>query len=155
MLTLEGAQAGLSWLTILKKREGYREAFLNFEPERVAEMSDSQLERLLTFEGIVRNRLKVFSTRKNAKAFLEIQREFGSFDCYLWDWGGGQPIVNRWKTLRDVPPKTDLSDQISKDLKKRGMTFVGGTIIYALMQSTGMVNDHTTDCFRHRELART
>lgn len=147
MLILEGAQAGLSWETILKRREGYREAFHHFDPHKVAAMKDEELERLLQNEKIIRNRLKVFGARQNAKAFLAIQKEFGSFDLYLWQFVGGKPIVNRWKSFKEVPPKTKESDALSKDLKKRGMTFVGSTIIYAYMQAVGLVNDHLKDCW--------
>ncbi|MES2215572.1 MAG: DNA-3-methyladenine glycosylase I [Pseudomonadota bacterium] len=152
MLVLEGAQAGLSWDTILKKREGYRAAFKSFDPTRVAEMTDSELEAILLNPGIIRNRLKVFSSRKNAIVFLAIQEEFGSFDHYVWRFVGGAPKVNYQKTLQDVPARSPESDLLSKDLKKRGMSFVGSTIIYAHMQATGLVNDHTIDCFRIREI---
>lgn len=149
MLTLEGAQAGLNWETILKRREGYRDAFLGFDPVRVAQMSDEDLEALLGNERIIRNRLKVFSVRKNAQVFLEIQKEFGSFDAYLWPFVGGETKVNRWKTLEEVPVETTESKALSKDLKKRGMSFVGSTIMYAYMQAIGMVNDHLVDCWRY------
>ena len=148
MLVLEGAQAGLSWETILKRREGYRRAFKGFDPRAIALMTDSELETLLEDSSIIRNRLKVFSVRKNAVVFLAIQQEFGSFDAYLWRFVGGHPKLNFPKTLRDVPSRTPESDDLSKDLKKRGMTFVGSTIIYAFMQATGMVNDHVAGCFR-------
>lgn len=148
MLILEGAQAGLSWETILKKRAAYRKAFKEFDPVKVARMGDAALEKLLGDAGIVRNRLKVFSARRNALAFLDIQKEFGSFDAYVWCFVGGKPIQGRRKTLRDVPATTAESDALSKDLKKRGMTFVGSTIIYAYMQAIGMVNDHVADCWR-------
>lgn len=154
MLILEGAQAGLSWETILKRREGYRKAFKDFYPEKVARMKDTELETLLQNPEIIRNRLKVFGARKNAEVFLKIQKEFGSFDAYVWSFIGGKPIRNTWKTLKEVPAKTKESDTLSKDLKKRGMTFVGSTIIYAYMQAIGMVNDHTTDCWRHKECAK-
>lgn len=147
MLILEGAQAGLSWETILKRREGYRSAFKNFDPRAVAAMSDHELEILLNDPGIIRNRLKIFSARKNALVFLEIQREFGSFDSYVWDFVGGRTIINRPKTKNEIPVTSPESDALSKDLKKRGMSFVGSTIIYAHMQATGLVNDHTQDCF--------
>jgi len=150
MLILEGAQAGLSWETILKRRNGYRRAFYNFDPEKVALMSDDQLEKLLKNEEIIRNRLKVFSTRKNAQVFLQIQKEFGSFDSYIWEFVNEKPIKNHWKTLRETPTKTAESDVISKDLKRRGMSFVGSTIIYAFMQAVGMVNDHTTECWLYK-----
>lgn len=148
MLILEGAQAGLSWETILKKRAAYRRAFKEFDPVKVARMGDAALEKLLGDAGIVRNRLKVFGARRNALAFLDIQKEFGSFDAYVWRFVGGKPIQGRRKTLRDVPATTAESDALSKDLKKRGMTFVGSTIIYAYMQAIGMVNDHVADCWR-------
>ncbi len=149
MIILEGAQAGLSWETILNKREGYRKAFKGFDPKKVSKMTDKKLEALMDDASIVRNRLKIFSARKNALVFLAIQKEFGSFDKYLWGMIGGKPIVNKWKTLKSVPAMTKESDLISKDLKKRGMSFVGSTIIYAYMQAVGLVNDHTTDCFRY------
>ncbi|WP_303850181.1 DNA-3-methyladenine glycosylase I [Seleniivibrio woodruffii] len=152
-LILEGAQAGLSWDTILKKRDGYRRAFRNFDPSAVASMTDEELEALLHNPEIIRNRLKVFGARKNAVAFLKIQEEFGSFDAYVWRFVGGKPIQNRRRTLSEVPASTPESDALSKDLKKRGMTFVGTTIIYAHMQATGLVNDHVVGCFRHDELS--
>jgi DNA-3-methyladenine glycosylase I len=151
MLILEGAQAGLSWETVLNKRAHYRKVFHGFDPIKVSKMTDDELEELLQDPGIIRNRLKVFGTRKNALAFLKIQKEFGTFDNYLWAFVDGKTIVNSFKELKDIPSKTELSDKISKNLKKRGMTFVGSTIIYAFMQATGMVNDHTTDCFRYNE----
>jgi DNA-3-methyladenine glycosylase I len=153
-LILEGAQAGLNWETILKKREGYRKAFLGFDPVKVAKMSDAALEALLKDPGIIRNRLKVFSARKNARAFLGIQEEFGSFDAYIWGFVGGKPIQGLRRTLKDVPATTPESDALSKDLKKRGMSFVGSTIIYAHMQATGLVNDHIESCFRRVPCAR-
>jgi DNA-3-methyladenine glycosylase I len=153
-LILEGAQAGLSWSTILNKRENYRKVFANFDPVKVARFSDAKLEKLLLDPGIVRNRLKVLSARRNAKAFLKVQKEFSSFDTYLWAWVDHKPIQNRWKKLSDIPAETDLSRTISNDLKKRDFNFVGPTIIYALMQAVGMVNDHTVDCFRHKECAK-
>lgn len=146
MLILEGAQAGLSWATILKRREGYRRAFKKFDATKLARMSDAQLEALMHDEGIIRNRLKIFSVRKNAQAFLAIQKEYGSFDAYLWRFVGGKPQVNRTGTFRTASAE---SDALSKDLKKRGMSFVGSTIIYAYMQAIGMVNDHAPACFRH------
>ncbi|MCD8553429.1 DNA-3-methyladenine glycosylase I [Seleniivibrio sp.] len=152
-LILEGAQAGLSWETILKKRDGYRKAYKNFDPKAVAAMTDEELEALLLNPDIVRNRLKVFAARKNALAFLKIQDEFGSFDAYVWRFVGGKPKQNRWKKLSEIPASTPESDALAKDLKKRGMTFVGTTIIYAHMQATGLVNDHVEDCFRYRELS--
>lgn len=148
MLILEGAQAGLSWETILRRREGYRKAFKGFDVKKVSRMTDEQLEKLMHDEGIIRNRLKIFGTRKNALAYIAIQKEFGSFDRYVWQFVGGKPKQNKRKTLKDIPVTTPESDALSKDLKKRGMTFVGSTIIYAYMQATGMVNDHVADCFR-------
>jgi DNA-3-methyladenine glycosylase I len=147
MLILEGAQAGLSWETILKRREGYRKAFHNFDPKKVAAMSDSALEKLMHDEKIIRNRLKIKAARKNARVFLQIQEEFGSFDAYLWDYVKGKQIVNHWKSFSQVPVTTPLSDALSKDLKKRGMTFVGSTIMYAYAQAVGLVNDHLIDCW--------
>lgn len=146
MLILEGAQAGLSWETILKRRHTYRLAFHNFDATKVAQMTDEALTQLLTNEGIIRNRLKVFGTRQNARVFLDIQKEFGSFDRYLWKFVDNKPIVTRRKSLKEVPPKTPISDALSKDLKKRGMTFVGSTIMYAYMQAVGLVDDHLIDC---------
>ena len=153
LLTLEGAQAGLSWLTVLKKREGYRKAFANFDPAVVARFTDADQARLLADPGIVRNRLKVSSTIDNARAFLAIQAEFGSFDAWLWRFVDGQPIQNRLASLADAQASTPLSDALSKALKQRGFRFVGTTICYAFMQAAGLVNDHTTDCFRHAEVA--
>ncbi len=150
-LTLEGAQAGLSWITVLRKRETYRSAFHGFKPEKVATMSDAALERCMQNPGLIRNRRKLWATRGNARAFLEVQAQHGSFSQYMWGFVDGKPIQNRWNSLAEVPANTLLSDAISKDLKKRGFSFVGSTIIYAHMQATGMVNDHTTDCFRHKE----
>ena len=147
MLILEGAQAGLSWQTILNKREAYREAFDRFDPRKVAEYDARRINKLLTNPGIVRNRLKVVSAVRNAKAVLEIQRDHGSLDAYLWSFVGGKPIINRPASLKDIPAKTAESDAMSKALKKRGMNFVGSTICYAFMQAVGMVDDHTTDCF--------
>lgn len=154
MIVLEGAQAGLSWATILKKREAYREAFDNFDPEKVARYTSRRIEKLLSNPGIVRNRLKIESAVRNARAFLEVQEEFGSFDAYIWRFVGGRPIQNQWRRLKDLPAKTGESDAMSKDLKKRGFNFVGSTICYAFMQSVGMVNDHVVDCFRYKEIAR-
>ncbi len=151
-LILEGAQAGLSWITVLKKREGYRKAFANFDPVKVARFSDHKLEKLLENPTIIRNRLKVFAARTNAQCFLNTQQEFGSFSDYIWSFIDHKPIQNRWKSLQEVPATTKQSDLISKDLKKRGFKFVGSTIIYAHMQATGMVNDHTTDCHRYKTL---
>lgn len=147
MLILEGAQAGLNWETILKRREGYRMAFKQFDPVLVAAMTDDELEQQLANPAIIRNRLKVFAARKNAQAFLQIQQEFGSFDQYVWRFVGGRPKINRPATLKDIPSQSEESEALSKDLKKRGMTFVGATIMYAYMQAIGMVNDHVQDCF--------
>jgi DNA-3-methyladenine glycosylase I len=152
-LILEGAQAGLSWETILRKREAYRAAFDGFDPERVARFTAKRIEMLLTNPGIVRNRLKVAGAVRNAKAFLVVQEEAGSFDAYVWRFVGGHPRVNRRRTLKDVPATTPESDAMSKDLARRGFTFVGSTICYAFMQAVGMVNDHRVDCFRYRPLA--
>lgn len=151
-LILEGAQAGLSWSTILNKREGYRKAFSSFDPQKVARFTPARIEKLLLDHGIVRNRLKVESAVTNARAFPAVQKEFGSFDAYIWQFTGGKPIQNAWKSIKQVPASTRDSDAMSKDLKKRGFMFVGSTIMYAHMQATGMVNDHTTDCFRWKEL---
>jgi len=151
-LILEGAQAGLSWSTILKKRENYRKAFDNFDPKKIARYDDKKVAKLMADAGIVRNRLKIAATIGNAKSFLDVQKEFGSFDRYIWQFVGGKPIVNRRKSFREVPARTLESDAMSKDLLKRGFKFVGSTICYAFMQAVGMVNDHTVDCFRHREL---
>jgi len=151
-LILEGAQAGLSWSTVLKKREGYRKAFAGFDPVQVAEFTDNDIRQLLDYPGIIRNQLKVKSAITNARKFLEVQHAFGSFDQYIWQFVGGKPIINQWKRLREVPATTAESDALSKDLKKRGFKFVGSTIIYAHMQACGLVNDHTTDCFRYREI---
>jgi DNA-3-methyladenine glycosylase I len=152
-LTLEGAQAGLSWETILRKRDAYRTAFAGFDPGRVARFTPARVEKLLQDPGIVRNRRKVESTIGNAKAFLRVQREFGSFDAYVWRFVGGAPRVNRWRAPGDVPARTAESDALSRDLVGRGFTFVGSTIGYAFMQATGLVNDHTVDCFRYKALA--
>ena len=151
-LILEGAQAGLSWLTILKRRPGYRKAFADFDPEKVARFTPRRIEALLRDPGIIRNRLKVQSAVNNARAFLKVQEAFGSFARYQWRFVEGTPIQNRWRTLRDLPAHTPLSDTFSKDLKQRGFSFVGSTIIYAHMQAVGMVNDHLISCFRHRIL---
>ena len=151
-LVLEGAQAGLSWLTILRKREGYRVAFAGFHPEKVAAFGPADVERLLADPGIVRNRLKIGSAIGNAKAFLRVQEEFGSFDAYVWRFTEGGTIHNEWRTISDIPAKTPEAERMSADLKKRGFRFVGPTICYAHMQATGMVNDHTVDCFRYQEL---
>jgi DNA-3-methyladenine glycosylase I len=151
-LTLEGAQAGLSWSTILKKRPNYRRAFADFDPARVARYSAARVSRLLDDPGIVRNRLKVNSTVSNARAFLAVQDEFGSFDEYVWRFVDGRPRNNKWRSLRQIAPRTRQSDALSKDLQQRGFRFVGSTICYAFMQAVGMVNDHLTSCFRYREL---
>ena len=153
-LILEGAQAGLSWETILRKRDGYRSAFAEFDPERVARFSTARMERLLADPAIVRNRLKIQSALSNAKAFQLVQREFGSFNGYLWGLAGGAPLVNRWHTLREVPARTPASDALSKELSRRGFKFVGSTICYAFMQAVGLVNDHTLDCFRYERVGR-
>lgn len=153
-LILEGAQAGLSWSTILKRREGYRQAFANFDPQKVATFGEEKIHELLQFAGIIRNKLKVRSAVTNAQKFLEIQEEFGSFDKYIWQFVGGKPIVNHWTDRSKVPATTKESDALSKDLKKRGFKFVGSTIMYAHMQACGLVNDHTVDCFRYQELVK-
>jgi DNA-3-methyladenine glycosylase I len=151
MLALEGAQAGLSWATILNRRDGYRRAFANFEPAKVAKFTDRSLERLLQDPSIIRNRLKVYGTRTNAQACIRIQEELGSFDKYLWSWVDGKRIVNHPRTLSDLPATTELSDRISKDLKRRGFTFVGSTIVYSLLQTVGIVDDHVVSCdFKRR-----
>jgi len=150
MLILEGAQAGLSWETILRKREHYRRAFAGFDPVKVARFTLARIEKLLLNPGLVRNRLKIQSTVKNARAFLAIQEEFGSFDAYVWRFVGNRPIDGKRKSRTEVPAKTEESDALSKDLQKRGFNFVGSTIVYSYMQAVGLVNDHTTDCFRHR-----
>ena len=152
-LVLDGAQAGLSWLTILRKRENYRQAFDNFDPVKVAAYDNKKIEELLQNPGIVRNLQKIHSAVKNAQAFLKIQDEFGSFDTYIWGFVNGMPIQNTWKTMSELPAKTELSEEISKDLKQRGFNFVGPTITSAFMQAVGIVNDHTVDCFRYREVA--
>lgn len=153
-LVLEGAQAGLSWLTILKKRENYRKAFDRFEPEKVARYGEADIERLTADSGIVRNRRKIEAAVKNARAFLRVQEEFGSFDRYMWGFTGGKPIRNRWRTDAQIPARTAESEAMSRDLKKRGFAFVGPTICYAHMQAVGMVNDHLVECFRHQEVSR-
>jgi DNA-3-methyladenine glycosylase I len=150
MLILEGAQAGLSWITVLRKREAYREAFLGFEPARVAALSDADLEQILLNPGIVRNRLKVFSTRGNARAFLDLQRDYGSFDAFLWPFVGGAPQVNHPKSLAEVPAVTPEAEALSRALKKRGFRFVGPTIMYAFMQAVGMVDDHVATCWKRQ-----
>ncbi len=151
-IILEGAQAGLSWLTILKRRENYRKAFADFNAEKVARFNEKKINELLTDRGIIRNKLKILSAVSNAQAFLKIQEEFGSFDAYSWQFVEGKCKVNKLKTIKEIPATSKESDALSKDLKKRGFKFVGSTIIYAHMQAVGMVNDHITDCFRYREL---
>ncbi len=152
MLVLDGAQAGLSWLTILKKRDNYRAAFDNFDPEKVANYGPAQIERLLNNPGIVRNRLKIGSAIRNAQAFLDVQAEYDSFDAFLWQYVNGTPIQNAWTSMSQIPARTEESDALSKALKKRDFNFVGSTICYAVMQAAGMVNDHVTDCFRYRQV---
>jgi DNA-3-methyladenine glycosylase I len=154
MLILEGAQAGLSWVTILKKRKNYRRAFSNFDPRKMARFSTRKVRMLLNNDGIVRNRLKIEAAVKNAQAFLAVQQEFGSFDTYIWQFVGGSPKQNTWRGLKQIPATTPESDAMSKDLKARGFSFVGSTICYAFMQAVGMVNDHTVECFRYRQLLR-
>ena len=152
-LVLEGAQAGLSWSVVLNKREGYRRAFSEFDPNKVARYTDKRVQKLLLDPGIIRNRQKIEAAVRNARAFLAVQEEFGSFDAYAWRFVGGQPKVNRWKVIKQVPATSTESDAFSKDLKQRGFSFVGSTVIYAHMQAVGMVNDHLVDCFRYREVA--
>lgn len=151
-LVLESAQAGLSWLTVLKKRENYRRAYDNFDPVKVSKYDAEKVEQLLSDKGIIRNRRKIESSINNAKRFIEIQAEYDSFDRYIWNFVNNKPVINRWKQLSQIPAKTPLSDRISKDLKKRGFTFVGSTILYAHLQAIGIVNDHLVSCFRYREL---
>jgi len=153
-LILEGAQAGLSWITVLKKRPAYRKAFDNFDFNKVARYKERKIKQLLNNPGIIRNKLKIRSAISNAKAFIEVRKEFSTFNKYIWQFVDGKPIQNSFKDMKDIPATTELSDQISKDLKKRGFNFVGSTIVYAHMQATGMVNDHTMDCFRYREINR-
>jgi DNA-3-methyladenine glycosylase I len=153
-VVLESAQAGLSWRTILQKREGYRKNFADFDPEKVARFTPKRVDKILLDPGIVRNRAKVEATVNNARAFLAIQVAFGSFDKYIWDFVDGKPINNRWATLKEIPATTDLSDTISKDLKQRGFKFMGSTVVYAHMQATGMVNDHVLSCYRHKIVAK-
>ncbi|MEX0856650.1 MAG: DNA-3-methyladenine glycosylase I [Balneolaceae bacterium] len=153
-LILEGAQAGLSWSTILKRREGYRSAFANFDPKKVAAFDESKIQELLQFEGIIRNKLKVRAAVKNAQLFLDIQKEFDSFDDYIWQFVGGKPIINQWKNMKEVPAATKESDALSKDLKKRGFKFTGSTIMYAHMQACGLVMDHIIGCFRYDKLVK-
>src|SRR3954465_6084153 len=152
-LVLEGAQAGLSWTIVLKKREGYRRAFDDFDPEKVARFSAPRIEKLVENPAIIRNRMKIKAAVRNAHAFLKIQEEFGSFDSYCWRFVAGRPKLNRWKTMRQIPPTSPESNAFSKDLKHRGFSFVGSTVIYAHMQAVGMVNDHLVDCFRYGEIA--
>jgi len=153
-LVLESAQAGLSWSTMLKKREGYRQAFAGFNVEQVARFDEDKIQQLLNNPEIIRNELKIRATVSNAQHFIEIQEEFGSFCNYIWNFVNGEPIQNHWQTLNDVPAHTDISDILSKDLKKHGLKFIGSTIMYAHMQATGLVNDHLTSCFRHKEVAK-
>ncbi len=152
LLILEGAQAGLNWLTVLKKRESYREAFAGFDPAEVARFDEARVEALLRNPGIVRNRLKVRSVIRNARAFLKIQQDYGTFDAYVWPFVEGVPKVNRWRSLTEIPAQTPESERMSKDLQKRGFNFVGPTICYAFMQAVGLVNDHTVDCYRYHEV---
>ena len=154
LLILEGAQAGLSWNTILDRRQNYRRAFDDFDTRKIAKYSKKDINRLLRDEGIIRNRLKITATVENAKKFIEVQKEFGSFDKYIWQFVGGKPINNKFKKISELPARTEESEAMSRDLKKRGFRFVGPTICYAFMQAVGMVNDHTTDCFRYREINR-
>ncbi|HEU4342310.1 MAG TPA: DNA-3-methyladenine glycosylase I [Candidatus Binatia bacterium] len=154
MLILEGAQAGLSWITVLRKRDAYRKAFDNFDPQKIARYNQNKIDELLTNPGIIRNRAKILATIDNAKAYIEIPAEFGSFEKYVWQFVGGKPITNKWKRLQQLPAETKESQAMSKDLKKRGFRFVGPTICYAFMQATGMVNDHLVDCFRYKEVQR-
>ncbi|MEJ2484573.1 MAG: DNA-3-methyladenine glycosylase I [Anaerolineales bacterium] len=151
-LVLEGAQAGLSWITILRRRENYRQAFDNFDPQKVARYNPAKIERLLQDPGIIRNKLKVNSAVQNAQAFLRIQEEFGSFNQYIWEFVDHRPIINTWTQMNQIPASTPLSETISKDLKQRGFNFVGPTIVYAHMQATGMVNDHVVSCFRYKQI---
>lgn len=151
-LVLEAAQAGLSWTIVLKKREGYRRAFDEFDPEKVARFTARRIEKLVSDSGIIRNRMKIEAAVRNARAFLKTQEEFGSFDSYCWRFVGGRPKLNRWKTMRQIPAISAESDALSKDLKHRGFSFVGSTVVYAHMQAVGMVNDHLVDCFRYREI---
>lgn len=151
-LILEGAQAGLSWSTILKRREGYREAFANFDVEKVARFDEAKIQELLNNPAIIRNKLKVRSAVTNAQNFIELKDRYGSFDDYIWSFVDGEPVVNHWTSMSDVPATTEISDKLAKDLKKRGFKFVGSTIMYAHMQAVGMVNDHLVSCFRHKEI---
>ncbi len=151
-LVLEGAQAGLSWLTVLRKRENYRKAYDNFNPNKISKYGDKKIDELINNPGIIRNRRKIEASINNAKRFLEIQKEFGSFDKYIWHFVDSKPVINSWKRDSEIPPKSELSDDISKDLKKRGFKFVGSTIIYAHIQAVGIVNDHIVSCFRYNQL---
>ncbi len=151
-IILEGAQAGLSWITVLKKRAAYRQAFDKFDFNKIAKYNEKKVTQLLNNAGIIRNQLKIRSTIKNAQAFIKIREEFGTFNKYIWQFVGNKPIQNKWKNMSDLPATSEISDAISKDLKSRGFSFVGSTIIYAHMQATGMVNDHTTDCFRYKSV---
>jgi DNA-3-methyladenine glycosylase I len=153
-IMLEGAQAGLSWLTVLKKRAAYREAFDKFNFEKIAKYKKSKIKSLMNDSGIIRNRMKIDSAVRNAKAFIQVRKEFGTFNKYIWSFANDKPIQNKWKCMQELPAKTELSDTISSDLKKRGFNFVGSTIIYAHMQATGMVNDHETKCFRYAEIKK-
>ncbi len=154
-IVLESAQAGLSWITILKKREGYRKAFKNYDVNKVAKMTETDVKKLLQNYAIIRNRMKIEATIQNAKVFIDVRNEFGSFSEYMWSWVENKQIQNNFKTIKQVPAKTELSENISKDLKKRGMRFFGPTICYAHMQATGLVNDHATDCYLHKKLGKT
>ncbi len=151
-LILETFQAGLSWITVLRKRENFRKAFDNFDYQKIAKYGDNKFDELIQNAGIIRNKLKIKATISNAHAYMEIQKEFGSFSKYIWTFVGGKPIINKWRSLNEIPATTEISDKLSKDLKKRGFKFVGSTVIYAHMQATGMVNDHVTNCFRHSEI---
>jgi len=153
-LMLETFQAGLSWITILRKRENFRKAFDNFDYKKIAQYKERKIQALLQDKGIIRNKLKVRAAVSNAQAFLKVQKEFGSFDNYVWAFVNGKPTQNKWRSVKELPGKTELSDQLSKELKKRGFKFVGSTIVYAYMQATGMVNDHTMNCFRHKEVRK-
>jgi len=153
-LMLETFQAGLSWITILRKRENFRQAFDNFDYKKIAQYKERKIQALLQDKGIIRNKLKVRAAVSNAQAFLKVQKEFGSFDNYVWAFVNGKPAQNKWRSVKELPGKTELSDQLSKELKKRGFKFVGSTIVYAYMQATGMVNDHTVNCFRHKEVSK-
>ena len=153
-LVLEGMQAGLSWLTVLRKRDNFRRAFAGFEPAKVARFTPARVEKLLTDPGIIRNRMKVEAAVNNAARFSDVQKEFGTFTKYIWGFVDGRPVVNRWKLMGEIPAKTELAERISKDLKRRGFKFVGPTIVYAHLQATGLVNDHVTSCFRHKEVQK-